>query len=85
MIRWLIAVLLSCSFSTAAIAASAVTGPEVYGFRVEKISKDDDAYRQGNIYLLTGPDGQGFKWSGCYCETGTGQEIKPAHIIVCTE
>ena len=46
MIRWLIAVLLSCSFSTAAIAASAVTGPEVYGFRVEKISKDDDAYRQ---------------------------------------
>lgn len=58
MIRWLIAVLLSCSFSTAAIAASAVTGPEVYGFRVEKISKDDDAYRQGNIYLLIGPDGR---------------------------
>ena len=25
---------------------------------VEKISKDDDAYRQGNIYLLTGPDGR---------------------------
>ncbi len=32
--------------------------PEVYGFKVEKINKDDDAYRYGNFYLLTGPGGK---------------------------
>lgn len=32
--------------------------PEVYGFKIEKINKDDDAYRYGNLYLLTGPGGK---------------------------
>lgn len=55
-IKWLIAAL-AFSGATASALAQA-TGPDVYGFRVEKISKDDDAYRQGNLYLLTGPDGK---------------------------
>lgn len=58
MMKWLIAALAFCGMSAQAMAAATATGPEVYGFRVEKISKDDDAYRQGNIYLLTGPDGK---------------------------
>lgn len=42
----------------AALATAGTPSPEVYGFRVEKINKDDDAYRYGNLYLLTGPDGK---------------------------
>jgi hypothetical protein len=39
-------------------AAAGSPSPEVYGFKVEKINKDDDAYRYGNLYLLTGPGGR---------------------------
>ena len=39
-------------------AAAGTSSPEVYGFKIEKINKDDDAYRYGNLYLLTGPDGR---------------------------
>ncbi len=55
-IKRLLAGLVLLGFSAAAFAQA--TGPEVYGFRIEKISRDDDAYRQGNLYLLTGPDGR---------------------------
>ncbi len=55
-IKWLIAALAFSGVTASALAQA--TGPDVYGFRVEKISKDDDAYRQGNLYLLTGPDGK---------------------------
>lgn len=53
-IKQLVAALVFSGFFTAVFAQA--TGPEVYGFRIEKISRDDDAYRQGNLYLLTGPD-----------------------------
>ncbi len=40
------------------VAAAGAPASEVYGFRVEKINKDDDAYCYGNHYLLTGPGGK---------------------------
>ena len=42
----------------AALATAGTPSPEVYGFRIDKINKDDDTYRYGNLYLLTGPDGK---------------------------
>lgn len=53
-IKWFMAVLAFSGISGTVMAQA--TGPEIYGFRVDKISKDDDAYRQGSLYLLTGPD-----------------------------
>lgn len=55
-IKWLVAALAFSGISGTVLAQS--TGPEVYGFRIEKISRDDDAYRQGSLYLLTGPNGK---------------------------
>lgn len=55
-IKWLLAALAFCGIQGTALAQG--TGPDVYGFKVDKISKDDDAYRQGSLYLLTGPDGK---------------------------
>lgn len=57
-IKWLVAILAFCGVSATAMAQATATGPEVYGFRIEKISRDDDAYRQGNLFLLTGPNGK---------------------------
>lgn len=42
----------------ASLAVAGTPSPEVYGFKIEKINKDDDAYRYGNLYLLTGPGGK---------------------------
>lgn len=42
----------------AGLATAGTPSPEVYGFRIEKINKDDDAYHYGNLYLLTGPGGK---------------------------
>ncbi len=55
-IKWLVAAF--AFFSIPGTVLAQASGPDIYGFRVEKISKDDDAYRQGNLYLLTGPDGK---------------------------
>ncbi len=55
-IKWLVAAF--AFFGISVIVLAQATGPEVYGFKVDKISKDDDVYRQGNLYLLTGPDGK---------------------------
>ncbi len=55
-IKWLVAAF--AFFGISGIVLAQATGPEVYGFKVDKISKDDDVYRQGNLYLLTGPDGK---------------------------
>ena len=55
-IKWLVAALAFSGVSGTVLAQA--TGPEVYGFKVDKISKDDDVYRQGSLYLLTGPDGR---------------------------
>ncbi len=53
---WAVAALAFAGLST--LATAGTMSPEVYGFRIEKINKDDDAYRYGNLYLLTGPDGK---------------------------
>ena len=44
---WMVAALAFAGFS--GLATAATMSPDVYGFRIEKINKDDDAYRYGNL------------------------------------
>ena len=49
--------LLGC-LGVVTVTSAGTPSPEVYGFRVDRIGGDDNAYHQGSLYLLTGPDGK---------------------------